>query len=132
MTNEEGVIKALEEFHHRILKTNLSYHIRESEMMAIVDVIGLINRLNTDYEQLKNKHRETLTKQIELCDIIEKQKVTIDKCMNVILKKEDTEQSISRERQQYYDELQAARAEIEKLNIKLSRAYEYIGILRDG
>lgn len=84
MTNEEGVIKALEEFHHRILKTNLSYHIRESEMMAIVDVIDLINRLNTDYEHLKNEHRETLTKLIELCDIIEKQKADI-KTLNIQL-----------------------------------------------
>ena len=51
MTDTE-IINALEEFHHRILKTNLSYHIRESEMMAIVDAIDLINRQKAEIERL--------------------------------------------------------------------------------
>ena len=50
-------------------------------------------------------------------DLINRQKAEIDKCVNTLCKKEDTTQLIAKERQQYYDELQQANAEIERLNI---------------
>ena len=49
----EDIKKALEEFQNRILKTNLSYHIFESEMMAVVNALALINR-----QQAKNNKLE--------------------------------------------------------------------------
>ena len=49
-------------------------------------------------------------------DLINRQKAEIDKCVNTLCKKEDTTQLIAKERQQYYDELQQANAEIERLN----------------
>ncbi|MBR3974390.1 MAG: hypothetical protein IKJ88_00860 [Clostridia bacterium] len=48
-------------------------------------------------------------------EFIKNYKANIDKCISIICKKEDMEQLISRERQQYYDELQAAKAENERL-----------------
>ena len=41
--NAEQVKKALDQFHHRILNTNLAEKITESEMMAIIDALALIN-----------------------------------------------------------------------------------------
>ena len=54
MKTEAEIMKALEEFHHRILKTNLSYHIWESEMMAVCDALDLINRQQAEIER---KHK---------------------------------------------------------------------------
>lgn len=48
-------------------------------------------------------------------EFIKNSKASIDKYIDIICKKEDMEQLISRERQQYYDELQLAKAEIERL-----------------
>ena len=46
-------------------------------------------------------------------NLINCQQAKIDKCMNIICKKEDMEQQLAKERQQYYDELQQAKSEIE-------------------
>ena len=53
-------------------------------------------------------------------DLINRQKAEIEKCVNTLCKKEDMMQLIAEERQQYYDELQTARAEIERLNKEIS------------
>lgn len=50
---DEEIKKALEEFQNRILKTNLSYHIFESEMMAVVNALDLINRQQERIEELE-------------------------------------------------------------------------------
>lgn len=50
--SDEDIKKALEEFQNRILKTNLSYHIFESEMMAVVNALDLINRQQAEIERL--------------------------------------------------------------------------------
>ncbi len=57
--NDEDIKKALEEFQNRILKTNLSYHIFESEMMAVVNALDLINRQQSVIDDLK---RDTVPK----------------------------------------------------------------------
>ena len=105
MTNEEGIIKALECF--AVTKDfdetgciGCAFETRGICLENCSDglaklALDLLNRLNADYEHLKNEHRETLTELIELCDIIEKQK-----------------------------------ADIEILNIQLNNAYEYIRLLR--
>lgn len=82
----------------------------------IISALDIINRQKADYEHLKNEYRESLTQQIKLCDTIESQRVAIEKCMNIILKKEDMTQLIAEERNQYYNELQMAKAEIERLS----------------
>ena len=66
----------------------------------------------------------------DVLDIYNRQKATIEKCADTLCKKEDMAQLITEERQLYYDEWQMAKAEIERLNIQLNNAYEYIGILR--
>ena len=53
LNDAEIIKKALEEFQNRILKTNLSYHIFESEMMAVVNALDLINRQQVEIERLK-------------------------------------------------------------------------------
>ena len=49
-----------------------------------------------------------------------RQNATIEKCVNACVKKEDTTQLIAQERNQYFDELQMAKAEIENLKERLS------------
>lgn len=51
--SDEDIKQSLEEFQNRILKTNLSYHIFESEMMAVVNALDLINRQQAEIERLK-------------------------------------------------------------------------------
>ena len=77
MTDEQ-IVKGLEEFRHRILKTYLSYHIRESEMMAVCEALNLINRQKAEierlqhykqsYDELKAEHLE-LIRSIKTCQI---------------------------------------------------------------
>lgn len=69
---DNEIIKALEEFHHRILKTNLSYHIRESEMMSVINALDLINRKNARIKELEGK---VLIQQ----GLIDRQKTEIEK-----------------------------------------------------
>lgn len=42
------------------------------------DCITLINQQQTEYEELENKYKKTLTEKIELCDVIEKQQADIE------------------------------------------------------
>lgn len=51
---DEEIKKSLEEFQNRILKTNLSYHIFESEMMAVANALDLISRQQAENERLKS------------------------------------------------------------------------------
>ena len=53
--NAEQIKKALECFHIRILNTNLAEKITETEIMAIVDALSLINELTEKNERLKQK-----------------------------------------------------------------------------
>lgn len=57
MTDNE-IIKALERFQDRILKTNLSYYIFHEEKMAVCESLDLINRQTAEIEGLKdtNEH----------------------------------------------------------------------------
>ena len=50
---DEEIKKSLEEFQNRILKTNLSYHIFESEMMAVANALDLISRQQERIEELE-------------------------------------------------------------------------------
>ena len=59
-------------------------------------------------------------------DLINRQKAEIEKCVNTLCKKEDMMQLIAEERQQYYDELQTARAEIDRLNKKVCELSEVL------
>lgn len=56
---DEEIKKALEDFQNRILNTNLSYHIFESEMMAVVNALDLINRQQAEIERLQAKCENT-------------------------------------------------------------------------
>lgn len=49
-------------------------------------------------------------------NLINRQQAKFAKCADAFLKKEDITQAIANERQQYYDELQTAKVEIEMLN----------------
>lgn len=44
--NREQIVKALECFHQRILKTGLAEKVTEADMMAIVDALALIRELS--------------------------------------------------------------------------------------
>ena len=57
---------------------------------------------------------------IEIIECIYRKNAEIKKCVDTLCKKEDMMQLIAEERNQYYDELQAARAEIERLNKEIS------------
>lgn len=57
--NRERIIKALECFHQRILNTDLAKKITESEMMAVLDAIALINELTEDNKWSANRIIET-------------------------------------------------------------------------
>ena len=70
MTDNE-IIKALEKFHHRILKTNLSYHIFESEMMAVINALDLINRQKAEIEQWKEEANKYQTMWCEAVEDIQ-------------------------------------------------------------
>ena len=65
-------------------------------------------------------------------DLINRQKAEIEKCVNTLCKKEDMMQLIAEERQQYYDELQTARAEIDRLNKKVCELSEVLPSKRNG
>lgn len=52
----------------------------------------------------------------EILDLIKRYRAEIKKCVDTLCKKEDMTQLIAKERQQYYDELQAAKVEIERLH----------------
>lgn len=56
MNNE--IVKALEKFHERITKTNLSYHIFEDEIMSIVNALELISHQKAEIERLKKYDEE--------------------------------------------------------------------------
>lgn len=66
----------------------------------------------------------------DVLDIYNRQKATIEKCADTLCKKEDMTQLIAEKRNQYYDELQAAKAEIERLKeecfIKSQKKSKYI------
>jgi seryl-tRNA synthetase len=53
--NAEQIIKALECFHQRILKTDLAKKITETEMMSIIDALALIKELTEENERLKSE-----------------------------------------------------------------------------
>ncbi len=69
--SDEDIRKALEEFQNRILKTNLSYHIFESEMMAVVNALDLISRQQAEKERLQ---KELVSKCLEY-SLLEREKV---------------------------------------------------------
>lgn len=69
--SDEDIKKALEEFLNRILKTNLSYHIFESEMMAVVNALDLISRYQAEKERLQ---KELASKCLEY-SLLEREKV---------------------------------------------------------
>ena len=52
---------------------------QDKSFIRVVEDVVENTPIAGDYEHLKNEHRETLTKQIELCDIIINQKVEIEK-----------------------------------------------------
>lgn len=54
LTDNE-IITALENFHHRIVKTNLYYHIFEDEIIAVANALDLINRKNAEIERLNKE-----------------------------------------------------------------------------
>ena len=47
------IIKALDSFHKRILETDLAEKIYETEIMAIIDALSLINELTAEAENYK-------------------------------------------------------------------------------
>ena len=51
--NAEQIKKALECFHHRILNTKLAEKVTESEMMAIIDALALIDKLTVERDRYK-------------------------------------------------------------------------------
>ena len=51
--NDEDIKKALEEFQNRILNTNLSFHIFESEREALKEALALFNRQQERIEELE-------------------------------------------------------------------------------
>ena len=61
--NREQIIKALECFHQRILKTNLAEKVTESEIMAVINALSLIKELTEENERLRAENDE-------LCDNI--------------------------------------------------------------
>lgn len=50
---DEDIKKALEEFQNRILNTNLSFHIFESEREALKEALALFNRQQERIEELE-------------------------------------------------------------------------------
>ena len=66
------------------------------------------------YKQMKSA--KCLTQLTEdALNLINRQKAEIENCVDALCKKEDMMKFIAEERQQYYDELQIAKAEIERL-----------------
>lgn len=70
--NDEEIKKALEEFQNRIVKTNLSYHIFESEMMAVVNALVFINQQQAEIERLQKTLDDVLDRQPLLVERAEK------------------------------------------------------------
>ena len=66
--NAEQIKKALECFHQRILNTDLAKKITETEMMAIIDALALINELTEENERLHASCTE-LTRKLEIANL---------------------------------------------------------------
>lgn len=86
----------------------------------------LINRQKAEIEKHKKRcsccGEKTTKTIINLQELLAEQKAEIERCVDTLCKKEDMVQLIAEERQQYYDELQIAKAEIENLKERLSHA----------
>ena len=64
--NREQIVKALDAFHNRILSSKLSEKVTESEMMAVVDALALIQELTEENERLNSINKPLVTNNSEL------------------------------------------------------------------
>lgn len=80
LTDSE-IVKALEKFHHRILKTNLSYHIFEDEIMSIVNALDLIKRKDAEIENLYYNIKCVKDHKEKLIELNNRQKAEIERLL---------------------------------------------------
>lgn len=64
--NREQIVKALDAFHDRILNSKLAEKVTESEMMAVVDALTLINDLVKELFEAHNKNVELIKENAQL------------------------------------------------------------------
>lgn len=86
--------------------------------------LELITRQQAEIEQLTgnlNFVRGTVKRQL----------AEIDRLQTALFKKEDTMQIIAKEKQQYFDELQTAKSEIERLNTENNKNFDKWNILEE-
>lgn len=84
---------------------------------------ALIGKINL-CKELDSWGTELCLEQLsKILDLINRKQAEIERLVDALCKKEDMTQLIAKERQQYYDELQAAKAEIKRLEKEVGKEF---------